>query len=526
MFAEMVITDANILTMQGGGSAAEALAIEHGRIAAVGVYETVLPMIGPGTRVLSLPGKTVLPGFIDTHVHLMQTGLAALGPNAEDVGSVQELHELLAQAVRQAPASEPVVIYGCSIQGLDQPLTLAACDRIAPRHAVMIIDPGGHSCVVNSRAWAGIGIAPGTHGIMRAPDTGLPTGLLFGRANQLARFHWHSRLGDAARREALRRAAALAARVGITTVHAMEGGSDDGHGRWPERDVEVLLEERQDLPLRTVVYFQSTRVERALELGLNCIGGCLCLDGAYNDHTAAFVDPYADDPTTCGTLYFSDEELRGFVSRAHKAGLQISMHAIGDAAIAQLLGAYAQALRDEPRADHRHRIEHFSLPNPQQVEKAARLGVAVAMQPNFAYVASGGPLAYSPAALKFLGPERYHWRHPYRKIVDAGLLVAGGSNSDGKPMGPLFGAHALVNHPDEERRLSVYEALSLYTVNAARIAFEEKDKGTIEQGKLADLVVLERDPFTANPRALMDIPVALTLVGGKIVYSATRDAPG
>jgi predicted amidohydrolase YtcJ len=526
MFAQMVITDANVITMQTpqrGCPAAQAIAVEHGRIVGVGTNEDIRPLVGPGTQVLSLPGKSVLPGFIDTHVHFTQTGLNALGPSVYDLLTAREVLEVLDQAVRQVEAGEPVLIYGCSILRLDRPLTRVECDRVAPHHPVLIVDPGGHSCVANSRALSDLGIVSGTHGVARDASTGEPTGLLFGRANRLALFYWHGRLSDTVRRDACRRAAGLAVSAGITTVHAMDGGSPDGHGRWPERHLQVLLEERRTLPVRTVIYFQSTRIERALELGLDRIGGCVCLDGAYNDHTAAFREPYTDDPSTRGTLYFSDDELNDFVNRAHKAGLQISMHAIGDAAIDQLLTAYERALRETPRPDHRHRIEHFSLPALEQIDRAARLGVAVGMQPNFAYV-SNSPQAYSPAALRLLGPERYRLRHPYRKIVDAGVLVAGGSS--GEPMWPLYGIHAVVNHPDEERRLNVYEALSLYTVNAARIGFEENDKGTIETGKLADLVVLDEDPLTTCPARLQDIPVSMTIVGGEVVYSRMSISEG
>jgi predicted amidohydrolase YtcJ len=148
--------------------------------------------------------------------------------------------------------------------------------------------------------------------------------------------------------------------------------------------VEVILRERENLPVRTVICFQFTDVQRALDWGLPRIGGCLYVDGAYGEHTAALLEPYTDDPAAKGVLYFSDEELSSFVGRAHRAGLQISMHAIGDAAIEQLLNAYEQALQDHTRSDHRHRIEHSSLPTAGHIERVARLGVALAMQPNFA----------------------------------------------------------------------------------------------------------------------------------------------
>jgi predicted amidohydrolase YtcJ len=257
-------------------------------------------------------------------------------------------------------------------------------------------------------------------------------------------------------------------------------------------------------------------------LGLPRIGGCLLVDGAYAEHTAALLEPYTDDSSTKGVLYFSDEELNDFVGRGHRAGLQISMHAIGDAAIEQLLNAYEQALAADPRSDHRHRIEHFSLPTPEHIERAAHLGVALGMQPIFASMPEGDEVGSRLPGLEFLGPERYARRHPYRAIVDAGILVAGGSDSEQRPESPMAGIHAVVNHPDEERRLTVMEALSLFTTNAARIAFEEDEKGSIEPGKLADLVILGGNPLTADPRTLGDIPVRMTIVGGEIAYRSRQ----
>jgi predicted amidohydrolase YtcJ len=524
IIAETAVVNGRVITMtqEGAGGCAQALAIEQERIVAVGTDREIEPLIGPGTRVLDLAGKTILPGFIDSHVHLTATGLGAVCPSIYDVVTSETVLDFIAGVVAKAPHGEPVMIYGARLGEFDKPFAREQYDRIAPRNPLFVSDLGAHACAVNTLAWRELGLPVGTPGVQCDPLTSQPTGVLVGPANTLARFHFLNRVDDAVRVAALHEAARMALRKGITTVHALEGGTGDGHGWQVERDVHVLLQEQNRLPLRTVIYFQTTEVQRVQELGLRRIGGCLYVDGAYGEHTAALLEPYADNPSTSGMLYFTDEELYGFVSRAHKAGLQISMHAIGDAAIEQLLGAYEQALLDDPRVNHRHRIEHFSLPTRQHIEKAARLGVAVAMQPNFAYVPPQGQDDTQIAALAMLGPARYRHRHPYRTILTAGVLVAGGSDSDAKPFGPLFGIHALVNHPDEERRLSVYEALSLYTVNAAWIAHEEKDKGTIEPGKLADLVVLDEDPLTACPARLQDIPVSMTIVGGKVVDSLAQ----
>jgi predicted amidohydrolase YtcJ len=520
MTGAVVIRDADVITMEAVKRArpAQAIAIDKGLILAVGTNHEIEPLIGSRTRVLSLSGKTVLPGFIDSHVHFTQTGLGALGPSVYGVTSGGQVLGVVADGAAGLERGQVLLVQGCSMGELDRQLTRHDLDSAAPHNRVVVIDLGAHACLVNTQAWELLGMGADTPGVVKAGDTGEVTGLLVGQANTLARFQFYGMIEDSSRVAAMHRAAEMAGRVGITTVHALDGGSRDGHGWLTEHDVELLLGEAEKLPVRTVVYFQSTVVEKALELGLPRIGGCLLVDGAYGEHTAALLEPYTDDPSTRGVLYFSDEELSGFVNRAHRAGLQISMHAIGDRAIEQLLSAYERALAADPRSDHRHRIEHFSLPTAEHIERAARLGVALGMQPIFAAMPEGGQVEYQLAGLESLGAERFKRRHPYRTIVDAGLLVGGGSDSDAKPMGPLAGIHAVVNHPDEERRLTVMEALSLFTTNAARIGFEEQEKGTIEAGKVADLVVLGENPLVVDPRALRDIRVEMTIVGGETTY--------
>lgn len=522
MIAEQVWLDAEVITMARptARADAQALAIDGGMIAAVGSNDEIRALAGPGTQVYSLGGMPVLPGFIDTHVHFMQMGLGLVGPSAYGVTRADQVLAAIAQAAAARDPEQVILLHGYDAGVMDRQVTGADLDRAAPKHSVMIGDIGGHACIVNGRAWEALALPPDLVGI-RCDFAGRPTGLLVALANNVARYRFYGFVEDAARVEALRRAAGFTARFGITTVHALEGGSADGHGWLPERDVEVLLQEREQLPIEMVVYFQSTDVPRALGWHLPRIGGCLYVDGAWGEHTAALLQPYADDPTTRGVLYFTDDELNAYVERAHLAGLQISMHAIGDAAIEQLLTAYERALARHPRSDHRHRIEHFSLPTADHIERVARLGVAVAMQPNFALMPdTGASDDYQFASARFIGLERFKRRHPYRKIVDAGLLVAAGSDADAGEMGPMLGIHAVVNHPDAERRLTTYEALALYTANAARIGFEEGSKGTIEPGKRADLVVLGQNPLTADPRSLIDIPVQRTIVGGRVVHEA------
>jgi predicted amidohydrolase YtcJ len=188
------------------------------------------------------------------------------------------------------------------------------------------------------------------------------------------------------------------------------------------------------------------------------------------------------------------------------------MHAVGDAAVEQALKAYEAALANHPRDDHRHRIEHCEVIQEDQIRRAQRSGVALGIQPPFNH--------YWPHTTYYplLGEERAWKADPVRTLVRPGLLIAGGSDSTVTPLGPMIGVHAAVNHSNPAERVSVQEGLELYTINAARIGFEEAEKGSLEAGKLGDLVVLREDPFEVDPERIKDIPIEMTVVGGQVVY--------
>jgi len=211
-------------------------------------------------------------------------------------------------------------------------------------------------------------------------------------------------------------------------------------------------------------------------------------------------------------LYHTQEEIDAFVLEAHRAGLQVAMHAVGDGAVEQALNAYEAALTVHPGDDHRHRIEHCEVIREDQIQRAQRLGVALAIQPPFNH--------YWPHTEYYatLGEERAWKADPVRTLMRPDLLVAGGSDSTVTPLGPMIGVHAAVNHSNPAERVSVQEGLELYTINAARIAFEEHDKGSLEIGKLGDFVVLAQGPFEVDAGHIKDIPVEMTVIGGNIVY--------
>jgi predicted amidohydrolase YtcJ len=276
-----------------------------------------------------------------------------------------------------------------------------------------------------------------------------------------------------------------------------------------------LLMAMPRMRLRLVLYYQTMDVDMVVRLGLPRIGGCILLDGDVGPRTAALSEPYADDPACYGTLYYTQEEVNAFVLKAHKAGLQVAMHAVGDGAVEQALDAYGAALAAHPRDDHRHRIEHCEIIRDEQIERARRLGVALGIQPPFNH--------YWPHTTYYssLGEERAWKADPVRSLVRPGLLIAGGSDSTVTPLGPLIGVHAAVNHSNPAERVGVREALALYTINAARIGFEEQDKGSLEVGKLGDIVVLSEDPSEVEPGKIKDIPIEMTIVGGQVAFESS-----
>jgi len=350
-----------------------------------------------------------------------------------------------------------------------------------------------------------------TPGVMR-DVSGRPNGLLADRANNLAFDRFSEHFGaDEKAAEMIDLAIEKAHAVGITTLHALEGGSAGN-----DEAVEEFLAAMPNLPLRFVLYYQIMDVDKVIELGLPRIGGCILLDGDVGPHTAALSEPYADDPDCYGTLYYSQEEIDAFVLKAHKAGLQVAMHAVGDAAVEQALNAYEKALAAHPRDDHRHRIEHCEVIREEQIQRAQRLGVALAIQPPFNHY--WPHTEYYPT----LGEERAWKADPVRILMRPGLLVAGGSDSTVTPLGPLIGVHAAVNHSNPAERVSVQEGLELYTINAARIAFQEADRGSLEVGKLGDFVVLAEDPFGVDSNRIKDIAVEVTVIGGDVVYQRVQ----
>ena len=252
------------------------------------------------------------------------------------------------------------------------------------------------------------------------------------------------------------------------------------------------------------------------------MGGCICSDGAFEAHTAALFEPYADEPDNYGELTYSQATMDKFILEANRAGLQIAVHCESERSIEQVLWALEKALRDFPRTDHRHRIEHLELPTYNQIERMAKAGIMTGMQPAFipAFIGQQNMELYQT----LLGSVRLNRVHPYRTILDHGIPICGGSDSPVTPYDPLAGIQAAVSHPNVDERVTLHEAIEMFTTTAAWSAFEEKEKGTIEPGKLADLVVLSADPFAVDPSQIVGININRVFVGGAEKWTSNPPA--
>jgi predicted amidohydrolase YtcJ len=496
---DLLLLNANVITLDPAVPSATTILVRDGRIAAVG--DTLPDQIDPTIPRLDLSGRTVVPGFIDSHVHLTWTGVRPYAVDCSTAQTAQDTLDLVAARVATVAPGNLVLAQGLGPQAV---VTGADLDRVAPRHPVLLQGYTGHSAIANGLMLRQLDLHPGDDGLDEH-------GVLRGAANTRAAWRvpaqfaaqvgWHNVFGSACE---------MALEAGITTIHALEG-----EDRADDPAVLALLRMQDKLPVRTVIYYQTRDVAAVQRLGLPRIGGCIWIDGDFEPHTAALQAPYADQPNTCGCLYFSDDVVHSFVDEAHRAGLQIALHCVGDAAVSQVLGAYHRTLAAHPRPDHRHRIEHFEVYDQSLLERTVRDQIHVAIQPPF-----DGYFGGIAENARFLGAERAQRADAVRTFIDHGIPVGGGSDCPVTPLDALYGIHCAVNHSNPAERIDVERALRLFTIDNARLAFEEDRKGTITPGKFADFAVLDDDPRHVDPQTIKDISVLMTIVGGVVEWTS------
>jgi predicted amidohydrolase YtcJ len=495
---------------------AEAIAVTADRIVAVGSNLQIKSLTGPDTRVLNLNGATVLPGFTDCHIHLIEYGLSLRNIDLRYAQSIEEMKEIIAERVR----GSTTWVLG---RGWDQEKfaekrypTRRDLDEASPQKPVVLKRICGHICVANSAALTLAGVSAKTPsppgGIIDHDAVGEPTGILRENAVDLvSQAVPPLELKDYAQAALI--ASKHALKAGLTTVHCITGS---------ELELKALLNLKSEgwLPLRFYVLIPLDQLKAAVALGIRSgfgdewvrIGAVkVFTDGSLGARTAALEAPYDDDPENQGVTIYSQQQLDDIVLEAHRSGFQIAAHAIGDKATAMALHAITKADESLPRKNLRHRIEHASILNSELIKQMKEMGVVASVQPHF---------IFSDVWLEQrLGARRASLAYPFHSLLQAGLIIVGGSDCPVEPLTPLSGIEAAVNRAGSEA-VTVEEAISFYTRNAAYASFEENMKGTIAPGKLADFVILDKDPRKVPASRISRIQVLLTMVGGKVAYEA------
>jgi predicted amidohydrolase YtcJ len=486
-----------------------AVLVDGGRIAAV-VPAAELGGLRPD-RVVDLGDATLMPGFVDAHVHLSATGMTVHGADLRGARDPAGLLDRVRAAAGRA-GDGPVWGDGYdetrfSRPELPTPGELAAAAGGRPVYLTRI---DGHQALatLDLLAAAGSLAAPGCR---RSAD-GEPTGVVVGEANHLARRYALATLPDRVMVAAQDAALCLAARRGVACVHEM-GGPDIG-GR---RDFELLLDRLEALPLEVVAYWGAADLDYVAERKLAQVGGDLFLDGSLGSHTAALSTPYEDRPDTTGVLYHDDDELTDLYVRATLAGVQVGVHAIGDAAIGQALRCARRAVRTVgPTAFRacRHRIEHVELLGSDGADRLAELGLAASVQPAFD-AAWGGP---DGMYARRLGARRSKSMNPFADLWRRGVPMGGSSDSNVTPLDPWHGVAAAVHHNRPTQRLGPAVATEVFTFGGRMLARQERTSGRIEVGLQADLTAFAGDVLADDPRSLEGGEAIFTMAAGRLAH--------
>ena len=510
---DVVLTGGKIFTADAARPWAEAIAIRHDRIAGVGSAAELraLPGVSPTTRIIDLGGRVVIPGLNDAHAHVPDTW----APHVAKVPSKDPTLDEAVAAVREAAATQPAGTWLIVRMGVgwytDPRANRQLFDRVAPRHPVLTYDNGGHSKIVSSAGLAALGItetaADPPHGRYgRDPKTKRLDGWLHEYATYAAIRKLEEAHDDATIAEAADRLENDALRFGITSIQTMAGVS-------AERLAKVQAGRSPKLRWRIIRWPQAGIQERfeptAASDRVRIHGVKYIVDGTPIERGAWLTQPYRDAPRDRGRSNFSNEELQRIVAIADETSEPLLLHAVGDAAIEQILSTLERQAPAERWRSRRVRIEHGDLFTPAQLQRAAKLGVILVQNP-----------------VHFLLPELLAKRlgtcgtgcQPLKSAAHAGVAIAIGSDG---PLNPFLGIMAATVHPTTPAEaLSREDAVIAYTRGAAFAELAESDKGTIAIGKLADLAVLSQDIFTIAPDQLPATTAWMTFVGGELVYAA------
>lgn len=542
--ADTIVIHGRVYTVDAKHPWAEAVAVAHGKILAVGADSEILRYRAPATKIIDARGHMVLPGFTDCHVHFMD-GSTALGHiQLDDAKNVAEIQQRV-KAYAAAHPDDPWILGRGWTYPLFPPDGLPNkkyLDEVVTDRPVYLEGYDGHTWWANSKALEAAHITkntPDPHGgsIVRDPATGEPTGAIKEDAADAIVRRAIPEPSREAKLQALRAGIHLANQLGVTRVHVL-GGVNAGRDDLQNIDLYEELRRKGELTLRFYMAYRldpPDMSDRQLQAMVHdreayhddwiAAGSAkIFLDGVIETHTAAMLAPYSDNPALSGELLWDPQKYKHFVAELDGRGIQVFTHAIGDRAIRLALDAYEQAARQNGTKDLRHRIEHIEDAAAADIPRFGRLGVIASMQPLHAYPDDDTLKSWAPN----VGPERARRGWAWHSIQAAGGVLAFGSDWPIVTLSPWPGLQTAVTRQTAEgepkggwipsERISLADAIKGYTIHAAFAGHREATEGSLEPGKVADLIIVSQDLFRVDASRLGQTKVLLTMVGGNVIW--------
>jgi predicted amidohydrolase YtcJ len=518
--ADFVLTNGKIFTVSEKNPEVQAVASKDGKIIALGTTKQIKDFIGPSTRVLDVRRKLVIPGFIDAHCHFSSGGRSLSMLDLSDATSVAYIQDKIEERIEDTPAGKLVSGYASFPNpGLYGELgwpTKEILDKVSPDNPVVMRRRGGHAVWVNSVALKMSNITkesevPEGGEVVIDQETGKPTGILKEAAQSLLKTH-----GEANPKEDIERALKHASALGITGIHT---------GSYL-KEIEIYRELRNEgkLTLRVYAWLPISGLDEYIAKGIKQgqgdemvkVGFLKCyIDGTIGVRSALMFEPFAEESGNTGLAQMEEEEFYTLVEKAHREDYQVGVHAIGDKAVHWVLNAVERAQKKHGKKGLRHRVEHNTVNKLADTERFEELGVIASMQPTI----TGGEMYKRQR----LGIERARRVDMVRTLLSKGALLCWGTDWPVSSINPMYNLNELVYRIYPEQRLTMAEAIRHYTLGSAYASFEENIKGSLEVGKLADMVVLSDNLLIPNPKNIPQTKVLYTILGGKIVFDRSEE---
>ncbi len=524
---DIILYNGNIFTVNPQEPTAQALAIADGRVMAVGSNKEILRLATAKTKKIDVGYKTVLPGFIDTHTHPAYSGIKHLKMVDCDLRSIKEIKEAIRQRAAITPKGKWVegFKYDDTKTSEGRKINIGDLDEVAPEHPVIIRHRGGHTYYCNTHAFKMANVNESTPNPKGGEFEKTEAGKLTGCAKEAAADVFDKIIPDldtrSERQEGVKLISKMLAKSGVTSATEAYGTPD-----YLQAYEDAY--EAGDLHTRIYSLISFRHIDTMMAAGVRTgmgnewvkIGGMkITCDGSISERTARLSQPYAGRPNDYGIIVMDDEQMYPYAKRAYDAGWQLGIHANGDVGIDLTLKLFERLYKESPKKDPRFRIEHCTMINDGLIQRMKALGVIPIPFSTYVY--------YHGEKMKAYGEERLKNMFALRSFLDAGIRPTIGSDYPPGPFEPMMFLQSSVTRTDikgnvwgANQKITVEEAIRIGTINGAYASYEEKIKGSLEVGKLADLVVLDRNPYKEDPSTLISIPIERTMTGGRWVYES------